>query len=144
MNNEKEYASGNEAKYQFTMKSNGHPLIRKCRSFMSMSANYLFAQVNEHTQMTAKAGIKTFGDQALTAMLNKYKQLNAGPMPGKHVFGCIDPTTITPEEKHKALEAVNLIKRKGTEKSKVECAQTGVNRKDISSTERQYHHQRYL
>ncbi len=49
--------------------------------------------------MTAKAGIKKFGDRAVAAMLSEYKQLNTGPMPGKPVFGCIDPTTITTEER---------------------------------------------
>ena len=79
---------------------------------MSVAANYLFAQVTENAQMSAKTGIKRFEDKALAAMLSKYKHLNTGVVPGKPVFGCIDPTTLTREEKRKALEAVNLIKKK--------------------------------
>ena len=59
--------------------------------------------------MSAKAGIKKFGAKVTTAMLNEYKQLNIGPVQGKPVFGCIDPSKITNDEKRRALEAVNLI-----------------------------------
>ena len=55
---------------------------------------------------------KKFGAKAITAMLNEYKQLNIGLVPGKPVFGCIDPSKITNDEKRRALEAVNLIKKK--------------------------------
>ena len=112
LGNNKEYASVKGKHYQFSMKSSDHPLIRGGKSFMSVAANYLFAQVNEHAQILAKAGIKRFGDQAVAAILSKYKQLNTGTMPGKPVFGCIDPKDITTGEKRRALEAVNLIKKK--------------------------------
>ena len=68
--------------------------------------------------MLAKAGIKKFGDRAVAAMFSEYKQLNSGPMPGKPVFGSIRPKTISIEEKKKALEAVNLIKKKRCGKMK--------------------------
>ena len=94
------------------MRSDKHPLIQGERSFMSVAVNYLFTQVTEHVQMSAKVGIITFGDIAVAAMLNEYKKLNTGAMPGKPVFGCIDPYTLSKEEKRRALEAVNLIKKK--------------------------------
>jgi len=92
--------------------------MRGDKSFMSVAANYLFAQVNKHAQMSAKVGIKKFGDRAVAAMLSEYKQLTKRAMPGKPVFGTIDPTTLTTEEKRRALEAVNLIKNKRCRKIK--------------------------
>ena len=56
---------------------------------MSVAANYLFVQVTEHAQMSAKAGIKRFGDKALAAMLSKYKQLNAGAAQGSRFLGAL-------------------------------------------------------
>ena len=78
--------------------------------------------------MSAKAGIKKFGAKVTTAMLNEYKQLNIGPVPGKPVFGCIDPSKITNDEKRRALEAVNLIKKKDPEKLKAERVPTVANK----------------
>ena len=82
MDNNKEYASVKEKNYQCVMESN-HPFMRGDKSFMSVATNYLFTQVNEHAQMSAKAGIKKFGDKAVAAMLSEYKQLNTGAMPGR-------------------------------------------------------------
>ena len=129
MDNNKEYASVRDNKHQFVMQSDEHPLIRGDKSFMSVAANYLFAQVTEHAQMSAKAGIKKFGDRAVAAMLSEYKQLNTGAMPGKPVFGCIDPTTLTYEEKRRALEAVNLIKKKRCGKIKGRTCANGSKQK---------------
>ena len=61
-------------------------------------------------------------------MLNEYIQLNIGTVPGKPVFGCIDPSTISNEEKRRALEAVNLLKRKGAVKLKAERVPTVANK----------------
>ena len=107
LDNSKEYAYVKENKYSFTMNSSDHPFIRGNKSFMSVAANVLFTQVNEHAQMSYKAGVKRFGDRALAAMISEYEQLNEGVMPGKPVFGCIDPKDITMEERKRALEAVN-------------------------------------
>ena len=128
MDNNKEYASVKDQNYQFTMKSD-HPFMRGGKSYMSVAANYLFAQVNEHTQMSAKAGIKKFGDKAIAAMLSEYKQLNTGAMPGKPVFGTINPNTLTREEKRRALEAVNLIKKKRCGKIKGRTCANGSKQK---------------
>ena len=128
MDNTKEYASVKDQNYQFTMKSD-HPFMRGDKSFMSVAANYLFTHVSEHSQMSAKAGIKKFGDRALAAILSEYKQLNTGAMPGKPVFGTIDPTTLTNEEKRRALEAVNLIKKKKCGKIKGRTCANGSKQK---------------
>ena len=129
MNNHKEYASVKEKKVQFVMHSNQHSLTREDKSFMSVAANYLFTQVTKHAQMSAKAGIKKFGDRAVAAMLSEYKQLNSGAVPGKPVFGCIDPNTLTREEKRRALEAVNLIKKKRCGKIKGRTCANGSKQK---------------
>ena len=69
--NNKTYASVKDNNYQFTMKLAKHPFMRGEKSFMSVATNYLFAQVTEHAQMSAKAGIKCFGDRAVAAMLRE-------------------------------------------------------------------------
>ena len=79
--------------------------------------------------MSAKAGIKKFGDRAIAAMLSEYRQLNNGPMPGKPVFGCINPDDLTSEEKKRALEAVNLIKKKRCGKLKSRTCANGSKQK---------------
>ena len=66
---------------------------------MSIAANYLFSQVTEHVQMSANAGIKKFGDRAVAA-ISEYKQLNPGAIPEKSVFGCVNPNTLSKEEKN--------------------------------------------
>lgn len=129
LDNNKAYASVKEKNYQLTMKSAKHPFMRGEKSFMSVAANYLFVQVTEHAQMSAKAGIKRFGDRAVAAMLSEYKQLNEGPMPGKPVFGCIDPNELSIEDKRKALEAVNLVKKKRCGKIKGRTCANGSKQK---------------
>ena len=129
LNNSKEYATSKKQKYHFTMKSVNHPFMRGGKSFMSVAANVLFVQVNEHAQMSAKAGIKKFGDRAIAAMLSEYKQLNTGVLPGKPVFGYISPDSITFEEKRGALDAVNLIKKKRSGKIKGRTCANGSKQK---------------
>jgi len=98
-------------------------------SFMNVAANYLFTQTTDHAQMSTKAGIKKIDAKAITAMLNKYKQLNIGPVPGKPIFGCINPSKITNDEKRRALEAVNLIKKKRCGKIKGRTCADGSKQK---------------
>ena len=45
-------------------------------------------------------------------MLKEYKPLNEESMTGKPVFGPIDTSDLTPEDRKMDLEAVNLIKEK--------------------------------
>jgi len=52
-----------------------------------------------------KKGIRTYGERAVAAMLAEYKQLI-----GMSVFAPQDPKGMTPEQKSRALRAINLIK----------------------------------
>jgi hypothetical protein len=112
----KEYAS--LSKKQFTMKG-VQVMAEKINStlseewtYMDIATNVIFTQMSEYSQMSAKAGIKRFGEQAVAAMWKEYKQLNEGVVPGKPVFGSVDPKSLSFEERSRALEAVNLIKKK--------------------------------
>ena len=113
------------------MNSTDYPFIRGNNSFMSVTANVLFTQVNGHAQLSYKAGVKKNGDRALAVIISEYEQLNEGVIPGKLVFGCIDPKDITMEERKRALEAVNSIKRRDLVRSKGEVVQMEVSKKDF-------------
>lgn len=80
-------------------------------------------------QMTAKRGMKLFGERAVAAMFKEYKQLNEGAVPGKPVLGPIDPDTLTPADRQQALEAVNLIKEKRDGKIKGRTCANGSEQK---------------
>ena len=62
--------------------------------------------------MPAKKGIQKFGQAAIAAMIKEFSQFNDGVMPGNPVVEPVDPTSLTPDDIAKALEAVNLIKKK--------------------------------
>jgi len=64
------------------------------------------------TQMSAKAGIKKFGERAVAALIKEFTQLDRGPMQGKPVVKGISADSLTSEERRAALEAVNLITEK--------------------------------
>jgi len=49
--------------------------------------------------MSAKRGIKTFGERAVAAMIKEFKQIHEGPMPGKPVVRPVDPHTLSSEQK---------------------------------------------
>ena len=63
-------------------------------------------------QMSAKKGIKQFGDRAIAAMVKEFTQLDQGAFPGKPVVCPIDADSITEQEMKMAMEAVSLIKEK--------------------------------
>jgi hypothetical protein len=110
----KEYASVNN--HQFLM-TQDHSINKDIKpmgksSYHRIAVDACFAQVARYSQMSAKAGIKEFGERAVAAMFKEFKQLNEGAVPGKPVFGQQDANELTYEEKKKALEAVNLIKEK--------------------------------
>ena len=75
-------------------------------------------------QMTAKKGIELFGEKAVAAMFKEYKQLD-----DLEVLGRLDPDSLTHDQKHNALRAVNLIKikRDGTCKGRT-CADGSTQR----------------
>lgn len=83
------------------------------------------------TQMSAKRGIKLFGEEAIAAIYKEYKQLDEGAKKGNPVVTPTPIDTLTDEEKRQALEAVNLIKQKRCGKIKGRCAANG-------SKQRQY------
>ncbi len=64
------------------------------------------------TQMSAKKGIKKFGERAIAAMIKEFKQIHEWPMPGKPVVRPVDLRTLSLEQKKQVLEAVTLIKEK--------------------------------
>ena len=88
------------------------------------------------TQMQAKVGIKKHGDVAIAAMFKELKQLDQGEVPelNNRVVFPIDPTTLTDDEKRKALYAVNVIKEKrdGQIKGRT-CADGSKQRKYLSA-----------
>jgi len=59
------------------------------------------------TQMSATKGIKMFKEHVVAAMLKEYTQLD-----DMNAVGSLDPDKLTPEQKRRALPAVNLIKEK--------------------------------
>ena len=64
------------------------------------------------TQMSAYKGIKKYGQVAIAPLFKELKQLDRGVLEGNPVVVPTDPDVLTPEEKKRALEAVNLIKEK--------------------------------
>ena len=79
--------------------------------------------------MLAKAGIKKFGDKAIVSMISEYRQLNEGPMPRKSIFGYINPDNLSRNEKKRALEAINLMKKKRCGKIKTRTCANGSKQK---------------
>ena len=71
--------------------------------------DFLFTQ---YGQMSAKKGIEQFGEETIAALIKEYKQLDQGAFPGKPVVAAAIYADSTDEQKIKALETVNLIKRK--------------------------------
>jgi hypothetical protein len=57
--------------------------------------------------MSAKAGIKSFGDKAVNAIVQEFKQLDE-----KMAFQPIDKDSISIDERKKALRSITLIKEK--------------------------------
>ena len=50
------------------------------------------------TQVSAKEGIRRWGDLAIAAIIKELKQLQEGTMPGKPVIEAIDPELPTEDE----------------------------------------------
>ena len=53
------------------------------------------------TQMSAKRGIKKFGERAVAAMIKEFKQIHEESMPGKPVVRLVDPHMLSSEQKNK-------------------------------------------
>ena len=70
------------------------------KSYESGSVNFHMNRATGvlFTQMSAKKGIKKFGERAVAAMIKEFKQIHEGPMPGKPV---IRPVALSLEQKNK-------------------------------------------
>ena len=68
---------------------------------------FVLAQMKQHAQMSAKAGIKLYGRKAEEALIKEFAQLEE-----LSVFEGVDPSSITAQQKKDALRAINLIKEK--------------------------------
>lgn len=86
---------------------------------------------NNFEQMSFNRGQKLFGERAIAAMVKEYKQMD-----DMKVLGGVCPDTLTREQKHKALRAVNLIKQKRNKKIKGRmCANGAPHRKFVPREE---------
>ena len=101
-------------------------------SFFQRTLNALFLS----PQMSARKGIKTFGDRAIEAIVSELKQLDVGAFPGKPVVEPIEYNSLTKEELRSALEAVSLIKEKRSGKMKGRvCANGSRQRRYLKADE---------
>ena len=55
--------------------------------------------------MNAKKGINKFGQRTVDALLKEFTQIV-----DLNVFECVDPNTLTTEQKREALRALSLVK----------------------------------
>ena len=62
--------------------------------------------------MNAKKGIKIFLERAIADMFKEYTQLDDVSIPTKQVVAPFNPDGLTPLDRNKTLESVNLIKEK--------------------------------
>ena len=108
--------------------------MQKQKTFKHTSDVYMQRAVDViFTQMSAKKGLKKFGEKAVAAMIKEFRQLDEGAFPGKPVVGPANPDSLTSLERQAALEAVNLIKKKkGMEESKAGHAPTEANNASTS------------
>ena len=109
-----------------TLKSQVTLFMRKTRE--TNGGHHVFFQAALKTlflspQMSARRGIKEFGQRAVAAMLKEFTQLDQGAFPGKPVVEPVKYSSLTEEEKRMAMEAISLIKEKrgGTVKGRT-CA----------------------
>ena len=89
------------------------------------------------TQVSAKEGIRRWGDVAIAVIIKELKQLHEGAMPGKPVIEATNPDNLTAEDKNKrTLEAVTVIKQKRSGKIKGRtCADDSKQRRYLKEFE---------
>ena len=81
--------------------------------YIQSAMDVMFTQIEEeYAQIPAHEGIKKYVEQAVAAMIKEFQQLDNGAIPRKRVVSPINASTLTYEDKKKALDAVNLIKKK--------------------------------
>ena len=103
----------------------------KSIQLFSVGVDYEKAFSVMFTQMSAKQGIKMFGQRAIAAMFKELKQLNDGVSPGKPVIAPIPFESLSDDNKKKALEAVNLIAQKNVDASKDVHVQMGHDNENL-------------
>ena len=93
-----------------TKKSKVTLMMRQIRSeypshhqFFQIVVNILFLS----PQMSARKGIKQFGERAIVAMIKEFRQLDAGAFPGKPVVEPVAYKDLTEEEIRMAMEAIS-------------------------------------
>jgi hypothetical protein len=69
---------------------------------MQIACDVIFAQAAKHgtpgKQMSASKGFKMYEKLAVAAIANESTQLSIGSVPGKHVVGAVDASTLTRQE----------------------------------------------
>ena len=74
---------------------------------------YINAEVNVmFTKTQSFKGFKLFDQISVAAMVKYLKQLDEGTVSGKKVVSEISPDVMSSSDKKKALDAVNIIKKK--------------------------------
>ena len=98
---------------QLFQKSEGYESV-DTKALCTDIVYYLFTQVEQKEtggigdpQMTARKGIRLYGEVAITPIFNEYKQLK-----DLQVFEEIKDKDLTPKVKRNALRVINLIKKK--------------------------------
>ena len=83
--------------------------------------------------MSATKGLKKYGARGLAAVVKEFTQLNEGAVPSqqKPVVIPINPSTLTSEDKRRAMNAVNLIELKHDGRIKDTIVEMVVNKKCI-------------
>ena len=131
----------NNIKYQMLMKKilpkkelSQQECMNKCLDIMCTQKIGIKKEPTK--DMTASQGIKLWGEEALTAIMKEFSQMNSGPKGDQPVIEPIDTKLLTDEEKSTALSAVNLIKRKRSGKLKArKCANGSTQRKYLGEYE---------
>ena len=114
-----------------TMMKKKATYVKGENNLMNKAVGIILAQ-----QMSAKRGIKLFGEKAISAIIKEFTQLDQGAFPGKPVVQPLNAHELSIEEKRKALEAVNLIAKKRCGKIKGRtCADGSKQRKYLKDGE---------
>ena len=114
-----------------TMMKKKATYVKGENNLMNKAVGIILAQ-----QMSAKRGIKLFGEKAISAIIKEFTQLDQGAFPGKPVVHPLNAHELSIEEKRKALEAVNLIAKKRCGKIKGRtCADGSKQRKYLKDGE---------
>ena len=89
--------------WQFMIIKDNYNVHEDVYTYLSLSQKVIF------TQMNAKKGVKIFGERAIADIFKEYKHVDDGLMPSKPVVAHFYPDGLTPLDKKKIVEAVNLI-----------------------------------